>query len=141
MNSLPKTVIRQRRGYDLNPGPSALESSTLTTWLPNHPRVVCSIPTPALAANVTTTTTTTERATLRFRADVVISVLVAARVLGIAVPEHLVRDEVDRYLPQRQRQVDDRRPGSTLTAASHCSLGRLDANHDQQERHADQEHC
>jgi len=31
VNSLPKTVTRQRRGYDLNPGPSAPESSTLTT--------------------------------------------------------------------------------------------------------------
>ena len=29
MNSLPKTVTRQRRGCDLNPGPSAPESSTL----------------------------------------------------------------------------------------------------------------
>ena len=36
MNSLPKTVTRQRRGCDLNPGPSATESSTLTT-LPSHP--------------------------------------------------------------------------------------------------------
>jgi len=26
VNSLPKTVTRQRRGYDLNPGPSALLS-------------------------------------------------------------------------------------------------------------------
>jgi len=34
MNSLPKTVTRQRRGCDLNPGPTALESSTLTTRLP-----------------------------------------------------------------------------------------------------------
>jgi len=35
VNSLPKTVTRQRRGCDLNPGPSAPESSTLTTrlWL------------------------------------------------------------------------------------------------------------
>ena len=33
MNSLPKTVTRQRRGCDLNPGPSALESSMLTTQL------------------------------------------------------------------------------------------------------------
>jgi len=31
VNSLPKTVIRQRRGCDLNLGPSAPESSTLTT--------------------------------------------------------------------------------------------------------------
>ena len=37
MNSLPKTVTRQRRGCDLNPGPSAPESSTLTTRLPSHP--------------------------------------------------------------------------------------------------------
>jgi len=37
VNSLPKTVIRQRRGCDLNPGPSAPESSTLTTQLPSHP--------------------------------------------------------------------------------------------------------
>ena len=33
MNSLPKTVTRQRRGCDLNPGPSAPESITLTTRL------------------------------------------------------------------------------------------------------------
>ena len=31
MNSLPKTVTRQHRGCDLNPGPSAPESSALTT--------------------------------------------------------------------------------------------------------------
>jgi len=31
VNSLPKTVTRQRRGCDLNPGPSVPESSTLTT--------------------------------------------------------------------------------------------------------------
>ena len=31
VSSLPKTVTRQRRGCDLNPGPSAPESSTLTT--------------------------------------------------------------------------------------------------------------
>jgi len=37
VNSLPKSVIRQRRGCDLNPGPSAPESSTLTTRLPSHP--------------------------------------------------------------------------------------------------------
>ena len=37
MNSLPRTVTRQRRGCDLNPGPSAPESSTLTTRLPSHP--------------------------------------------------------------------------------------------------------
>ena len=29
MNSLPKTVTRQRRGCDLNPGPSAPESTPL----------------------------------------------------------------------------------------------------------------
>ena len=37
MNSLPKTVTRQRRDCDLNPGPSAPESSTLATRLPSHP--------------------------------------------------------------------------------------------------------
>ena len=36
MNSLPKTVTRQRRGCDLNPGPFAPESSTLNTRLPSH---------------------------------------------------------------------------------------------------------
>jgi len=36
VNSLPKTVTRQRRGCDLNPGPSAPESSTLTTRPPSH---------------------------------------------------------------------------------------------------------
>ena len=39
MNSLPKTVTRQCRGCDLNLGPSAPESSTLTTRLLGHPRV------------------------------------------------------------------------------------------------------
>jgi len=34
---LPKTVTRQRRDCDLNPGPSAPESSTLTTRLPSQP--------------------------------------------------------------------------------------------------------
>ena len=38
VNSLPKTVTRQRRSCDLNPGPSAPESSTLTTRLPSHPK-------------------------------------------------------------------------------------------------------
>ena len=34
MNSLPKTVTRQRSSCNLNPGPSAPESSMLTTRLP-----------------------------------------------------------------------------------------------------------
>jgi len=38
VNSLPKTVTRQRRGCDLNPGPSVPESSTLTIRLPSHSR-------------------------------------------------------------------------------------------------------
>jgi len=37
VNSLPKTVTRQRPNCDLNPGPSASESSTLTTRLQCHP--------------------------------------------------------------------------------------------------------
>jgi len=37
VNSLPKTVTRQRRDCDSNPRPSAPESSTLTTRLPSHP--------------------------------------------------------------------------------------------------------
>ena len=36
VSSLPKTVTRQRRGCDLNPGRSAPESSMLTTRLPSH---------------------------------------------------------------------------------------------------------
>jgi len=32
-----QTVTRQRRDCDLNPGPTAPESSTLTTRLPSHP--------------------------------------------------------------------------------------------------------
>jgi len=39
VNSLPNTVTRQRRGCDLNPSPTAPESSTLTTRLPRHPKV------------------------------------------------------------------------------------------------------
>jgi len=37
VNSLPKTVTPQRSDCDLNLGPSAPESSTLTTRLPSHP--------------------------------------------------------------------------------------------------------
>ena len=33
VNSLPKTVTQQHRNYDLNPGPSVPESSTLTSRL------------------------------------------------------------------------------------------------------------
>ena len=39
VNSLPKTVTRQRRDCDLNPGSSAPESNTITTRLPSHPFV------------------------------------------------------------------------------------------------------
>ena len=42
VNSLPKTVTRQRRDCDMNSGPSAPESSTLTTRLPSHPYCYCS---------------------------------------------------------------------------------------------------
>jgi len=38
VNSLPKTVTRQRCDCDLNPGPSAPESSTLTTRLSSSSR-------------------------------------------------------------------------------------------------------
>ena len=37
MNSLPKTVTRQRHDCDLNLGPSVPESNTLTTRLLSHP--------------------------------------------------------------------------------------------------------
>ena len=37
VSSLPKTATRQRRDCDLNSGPSATESSTLTTRLPSQP--------------------------------------------------------------------------------------------------------
>ena len=37
---MPKTVTRQRRDCDLNPGPSGPESSTLSTRLPSQPGVV-----------------------------------------------------------------------------------------------------
>jgi len=37
VTGLPKTVTRQRHDCDLNPGPSAPESSTLSTRLPSHP--------------------------------------------------------------------------------------------------------
>ena len=40
VNSLPKTVTRQRRDCDLNPGPTAPESSTLATRLPSRPVAV-----------------------------------------------------------------------------------------------------
>jgi len=37
VNSLPKTITRQRRDCDLNPVPTAPEYSTLTTRLPSNP--------------------------------------------------------------------------------------------------------
>ena len=40
VNSLPKTVTRQRRGCDVNPGPSEPESSTLTTRLLSYPILI-----------------------------------------------------------------------------------------------------
>ena len=47
VNSLAKTATRQRRGCDLNPGPSAPESSALTTRLPSHSKRMYSIGNPA----------------------------------------------------------------------------------------------
>ena len=41
MNSLPKTVTRQRRDCDLNPGPSATESSTLSSKIVSSPLKGC----------------------------------------------------------------------------------------------------
>jgi len=43
VNSLHKTVTRQRRDCDLNPGPTVPECSTLTTRLPSHPLPVYNI--------------------------------------------------------------------------------------------------
>ena len=40
VNSLPNTVTRQLRNCELNPGPSAPESSTLTTRLSSHPVII-----------------------------------------------------------------------------------------------------
>ena len=40
VNSLPKTVTRQRRDCNLNQSASAPESSTLTTRLPSHSTVI-----------------------------------------------------------------------------------------------------
>ena len=40
VNTLPKTVTRQRRCCDLNPGPSAPEFSMLTTRLPSHRKIL-----------------------------------------------------------------------------------------------------
>ena len=44
VNSLPKTVTRQRRDCDLNLSRSAPESSTLSTRLPSHPSLLYSSP-------------------------------------------------------------------------------------------------
>ena len=41
VNSLPKTVTWQRHDCSLNPGPSAPESSMLTTRLPSQPIIYC----------------------------------------------------------------------------------------------------
>ena len=54
VNSLPKTVARQRHDCDLNPGPSAPESSTLTTRGMKQCRVAMSLlPPPKLVALAT----------------------------------------------------------------------------------------
>ena len=44
VSSQPKTVTRQRRDCDLNPGPLAPESSTLTTQIPSHPLTNSTLP-------------------------------------------------------------------------------------------------
>jgi len=51
VNSLPKTVTRQRRGCDLNPGPSAPESSMLTLILNPTYYHVCTNDAPLAAEN------------------------------------------------------------------------------------------
>jgi len=72
VNSLPKTVTRERRDCGLNPGPSGPESSTLTTRLPRHvsfcvsvalihrsPRVQRAVETARTCAEFVTATTVT----------------------------------------------------------------------------------
>jgi len=49
VNSLPKTVTRQRRGCDFNPGRTVPESSTLTTRLPSHNATTYLLARPAAA--------------------------------------------------------------------------------------------
>jgi len=55
VNSLPKTVTRQRRGWDLNPDTTAPESSTLTTRLPSHPTTLVLLTAPRVDSQVRST--------------------------------------------------------------------------------------
>ena len=61
MNCLPKTVTRQCHGCDLNPGPSAPESSMLTTRLLSHPSVLYNCLTAVMADGAVTFELRTER--------------------------------------------------------------------------------
>jgi len=66
VDSLPKTVTQQRRGCDLNLGPTAPESSTLTTRLPSHLMMITvhkqvGVQLPTSADNVTLLAVAAER--------------------------------------------------------------------------------
>ena len=67
-NSLPKTVTRQRRDCDSNPGPSAPKSSTLTTRLPSH-RVTLSTVTSRRKRRYQLTTNPVDCNHLRWQSD------------------------------------------------------------------------
>ena len=75
VNILLKTVTRQRRDCDLNPGPSAPESSTLTTRLPSikHGYVVTHNQFPVLSAHAGLTVRDTETETVQSRFSIVVS--------------------------------------------------------------------
>jgi len=89
VNSLLKTVTRQRRDYDLNPGPSAPESSTLNARLPrwlnyrNQRRQNAVVQEIAVGLNGFVSTTA-----CRFRAVVIVNVgtIIATNTASITLP-------------------------------------------------------
>jgi len=105
VNSLPKTVTRQRRGCDLNPGPSAPESSTLTTRLPSRLDLALN---PPLVLAISQSVTRTD-GKVPFAGDSPVAVVVARN--STRRRRHFRRQLVVAVSPQR---------GATSVVRPHC---------------------
>ena len=109
VNSLPKTVTRQRRDCDLIPGPSAPESSTLTTRLPS-PHNITYIRRSGVCSR------STDRRRRQLSSDIC-----CMRPSSEANRPHVAAAAVDR----RDRQTDGRKPDSYIDPAPHTVPGSI----------------
>jgi len=135
---LPKTVTRQRRGCDLNPGPSAPESSTLTTRLPSERMSALRVPQAMEQASGLRSTSSTLFGRWQQRCGLQVPVLQQLVVVVISVV-HQSLVAMQRHDIQRHSAFStslDARPHSALSPSLLAAQSSWHA-HDYRQRPAD----